>query len=154
MANQIIDLPTGVQDNYNLHRILQKNNQAQYVVTGTVTSGLPIIASGSQGAPTVPTWVAISVSGSAPIAAANQIRLVLINSSSSAIAMVAPNASYGPINSTTNPPFAQQSTSAALAGATSTTFDMVLEATTVQYATTGAGANGALLLVGGWTDNR
>ena len=124
---------------------VQKGRRAQYVVGSGNVSALPVLASGSQGSVTAPTWVSASVSSSAP-PTAGAVFLTLAGGSAGSISMAAPNASYGPYSSTTNPPPV-----AVNAGQMMSAASIVLESTNVYYASN-SGVSG-LLMVSGWEDN-
>lgn len=85
-----------------LMRTLQYNNRTVHVNTGT---GLPLVASGASGSVSVPTWVALSVTGFVP-STAREIVLLVGNTANAggSIVIVAPNNQYGSNASTTNPP--------------------------------------------------
>jgi hypothetical protein len=87
-------------------RILQQGRNAQYVVTsGSNTAELPLIASGSIGSVSAPTWVGTAVAGFVPPTASEISLAALISSSGGTnVLMAAPNNAYGAYNSGTNPP--------------------------------------------------
>ena len=84
---------------------IQRGNRVRYLVGGANCAGLPSMLTGGMGSTTIPTWVAVSVSGFVP-PTASAITLICYPTSlsSSNLAIVAPNNSYGPSASSTNPP--------------------------------------------------
>jgi len=89
----------------NLMRVIQRGPHAQNQVTaGTNTAALPIMASGVQGSPTAPTWVAVSLASYVPPSATKIDVVIAMGAVSNAAGMAAPNAAYGAYESTTNPP--------------------------------------------------
>lgn len=127
----------------NLMRTLQLGRRVQYVVTaGSNTANLPIMASGTAGSPTTPTWVGISTAGVVP-PTASTIRLIAQQLATGGALIVAPNSSYGPSLSTSNPPPISSdyySTSE---------IDILLESANIYW------ANSSTSLIGciGWEDN-
>jgi hypothetical protein len=134
-----------------LHRILQKGNNAQYVVGATTTTAMPVIASGAAGtfSSTAPVWASASVATIVPPTAA-AIRITACRAYNNAAAsdvQVAPNNTYtGP--NTTNPPWF--SSVAATAFPPASSFEMGLESTNVFWT---ASAAGGAIVCGGFTDN-
>jgi hypothetical protein len=131
----------------NLKRTLQFGRKAQYVVTATTnTAALPVMSNDSSGnASSGPTFVSVSVGAFVP-ATASEIDVVL-NIIANAYVSVAPNANYGVISSSTNPP--------PLSGyGNSASYQLsrliTLETTSLSYASANA-SNG--LFCAGWVDN-
>ena len=114
--------------------------QADNLITFTVgnnLSNLPLVASGTIGSVTVPTYVAQSVRGSSSFVPPNasEILMVLSNSAGTGeIAIVAPNGSYGSYSSVTNPPYMTTGSPSAGSTAASAAFSMLLESNSVYYA--------------------
>ena len=115
--------------------------------TGTNVTNRPIIASGSQGDITTPTWVACAVAAFVPTTAA-VISLVLEAFNSTTIA--APNNSYAGYSGGTNkPPLIHSYSSGATTG-TSVQGDLLLESPNIYYAANNANC---ALMCQGWEDN-
>lgn len=128
-------------------RIRQMGNIAQYVVaTGSTTPNMPILASGTAGSPTTPTWVAVPVGSFVP-STASCIDVFLHYPSTSSAAQAAPNNAYGSYQSITNPPPVYTANGASTATGRG---QMVLQTTDIYWASTGA--NNSLFCVG-WVDN-
>lgn len=128
-----------------LLRTLQFGRKAQYVI-GTNPTTLPVMSNSSAGnAVSGPTFVSVSVAAFVP-PTASEIDAVL-NAVANAYASVAPNASYGVITSTTNPPPLGNSASVQY---NQTSRLITLETTALSYASSNA-SNG--LFCAGWTDN-
>ena len=122
----------------------QRGNVARYVVQGSgSTPTMPVLASGTAGAPATPTWATVAWSAVAPPTAAS---LQVIAASSGGSIMVAPNSSFGANNSTSNPPPCQS----AVAGAFVRSFcDITLETSNVSWASDVASQ---AIFALGWTD--
>jgi hypothetical protein len=89
----------------NLMGTKQRRTKVEYQVGLAATTALPLVISGSQGAPAVPTWVSQSLAGVVPANASSyDIVLLAPSMDSSVMAIAAPNGSYGANSSTTNPP--------------------------------------------------
>lgn len=129
---------------------LQYGRQVQYkVAAGSNLAALPIMASGTVGAPTTPTWVAIGVASFVP-STANRINVAVGGQFSTGSAVIcAPNNSYGSVSSTTNPP--PFSRTAANAEVDVRTGYMTLESANIYWAS-GSSA-GAFVACNGWEDN-
>jgi hypothetical protein len=138
-----------------LHRIAQYGNRAQYVVSASITTALPVVATGSSGSTSVPTWTATAVGSFVP-STASVLHGVLSSSTSggasSHSAMAAPNSLYGAVSSLTNPPPAQVTVydHTGFGTASSVSFSFALESTNIQYAS--SNANGRVFCLG-WDDN-
>lgn len=138
-----------------LHRIIQKGRHAQYVVSASVTTALPIMATGSAGSVTTPTWAAVGVSNYVPPTAASIVGALRVgnNVAGDDKAMVAPNNNCGAYNSDTNiAPVQWAWTANAVNAATVGTlqFDLILESTSIYWAATNAKC---ILCCLGWKDN-
>jgi hypothetical protein len=111
----------------------QRGKTAQLTIT-------QLLASGSLGSTTVPTWSAVSISTSVP-SNANRIKIQLCNPTSGSGCMAAPNNGFGAIDATS-----QQPPYIAANFPSSTTGEMVIESSNIYYAGNGADSN--LRLVG------
>lgn len=127
----------------NLLGTQQNGLQVQYLIGGPNVASLPVMASGTAGSTSVPTWVAVAVPGFVP-PSASRIQLTLGMGTSAQNVMAAPNGNYGSISSTTNPPWMW-----AGAGNSNATGGMLLESANVYWASTGSG----YLACGGWEEN-
>jgi hypothetical protein len=138
----------------NLMRTLQSGIHAQYVITtSTTTAVVPNIVNGTQAtySTTSPTLASVSVSGFVP-PIATEINLLVTNAwkgNTATGVLVAPNVSYGGTN---NGPLGSAGQSwpysaFATVGIVAS-FNMVLEGTTIAWASTAAG--GAISCLG-WT---
>ena len=87
-----------------LYIINQSGKECNYIVDGTVLTGSRIIASGTLGSITAPTWYTVAVGGFVSTTA-SRIILGLNHNGSSGSILVAPSDLYGAYNSSTNPPF-------------------------------------------------
>lgn len=140
-------------------RTLQYGRRAKYVVvSATNTASLPSIMNGNTGNPTTPTWTAESISNFAP-PSASSIQVALsctdTNGTGNSQIAVAPNNSYGGVNSLSSVPPAFVNTGGA---ATSTVkqgggmvFDIMLESTNIYVASNASGQ--AAVYAVGWEDN-
>lgn len=81
----------------------QSGRRSQYVVGAGNVPNLPQIASGVLGNITTPTWVSLSVSNFMPPTASRGV-FVIQNQGNAVYAGMAPNNSYGPATSLSNPP--------------------------------------------------
>jgi hypothetical protein len=125
----------------NLMQVRQQGNVAQYIVTAaTNTATLPIMASGSAGDASAPTYVAIALASYVP-QTATRIRGVAI--STAGLMIVAPNSAYGAFNSLTNPPPIAMHPYYTIGEQ----FDLLLESSNIYWA--GGGTVACL----GWVDN-
>lgn len=122
----------------------QRGPVARYVVQGSgSTPTLPVLASGTAGAPATPTWATVAWSVVAPPTAAS---LQIIAASSGGSVIAAPNSNYGGNASTSNPAFCQ----AAVGSAFVRSFcDLPLETSNISWASDVASQS---LLTVGWTD--
>jgi hypothetical protein len=112
---------------------------------GSNLTALPIMSSGTQGSPTVPTWVSVSTLGFVPPTASSASLLLQISTNT---AIAAPNASYGSVTSLTNK--APMVASCSASSNFSISKMMKLETSNVYFASDNAG--GALVCAG-WEDN-
>jgi len=138
-------LPTNSSANF--LRVSQKGNRAQYVVgSGTTTTSLPAIASGTLGtySASSPTWAAQSISTTIPSTASRCILVVSTNrlGGTPSITYVAPNGSYAGVQGANPPPIAT-------AGSIATIAEFQLESTNIYVA---SGATDALIQAFGWED--
>ncbi len=128
---------------------IQYDNRIQFkVASGSNLTALPIIASGSSGNVSTPTWTSFSLVGSIPTTASRAHLLLTSVSTSPGACIAAPNNSYGSFANIANPPPMMMQSSAGSSG--TLTYDMILETTNVYYA--GSSSGNALALIG-WTDN-
>lgn len=127
-----------------LLRVLQFNRSARYVVTSaTNTAALTILASGTAGSISVPTWASISISGCVP-PTASKVAVVL---GTGTTGMLAPNNAYGAYNSTSNPPPMVVNNAGAVINELS---DLTIESSNIYWASNGGSA---LVACYGWEDN-
>ena len=106
---------------------------------------MPVIASGIQGSPTTPTWVAVSVTAVVP-PTASIINVTAFASSN--LMAVAPNPNYGSVSSATLPPPIGEG-NAGTANANKNA-DIFLESANIYYA---AASSAQALVACGWEDN-
>jgi hypothetical protein len=125
-------------------RTRQVGNRAQYeVITSSTTPNLPIMASGSDGSATTPTWVAVATGNYVPPTAIRITGGLSPGGTAAAIAVV-PNDDYDGANSTTNPPTVATGDARGIVP-----FDFVLESSNIYW---GSGNAAATLTCSGWTD--
>lgn len=104
----------------------------QYVVAaGSNVAAVPVMASGTAGSTTAPTWVAVGTSAFAPPIASRIIGSVSA-SSTNGTAMAAPNNAFGAQSSLTNP--APAGANAIGTGGQSSAFNFLLESTNIYWA--------------------
>ena len=133
----------------NFFRVRQVNAKAQYQVTAgsSNTAALRLLATGPAGSPGTPTWVGLPVMAASPTpfvpSTASVIKMLVTNVVDQAI--VAPNNSYGPSASLTNPPPVYHDAFTV----SYWPFEFVLESGDVYW----ANDSGANLWVMGWDDN-
>jgi len=135
----------------NLIGTIQKGRSAQYVVGGANVGNLPIIASGTAGSTSTPTWVSVSLTGVVPTTAAKLDFAVSYNGASSQVFIIAPNNSYGAYVSTSNPPpisFGNASTTYGIQATMSASLE--LESSAIFWANSSANT---IIAVKGWEDN-
>jgi len=141
-----------------LYGTWQFGRKARYIVGLAQTSGLPQIHSGNTGNPTTPTYTSKTITGFVPTTASS-ITVVLFNSDANGTGnsqiAVAPNSSYGGVQSTTNPPPLQIDVGG---GGVSTVKqggaimgDLLLESTAIFVAV--ASATTGCIYAYGWEDN-
>lgn len=132
-----------------LARTLQYDNRVQYVVTAaTQTPNIPIMASGSAGSVSVPTWSAVAWAAYAP-STASALCISIGSASITGQVMAAPNNAYGAIGSTSNPPPINGQASN-YAYAPTVAMDMIVESANVYWASNAASG---FYLCRGWIDN-
>lgn len=126
---------------------LQMGRRVQYkVAAGTNVTALPVMASGIQGGPAVPTYVAVSVSAFVPpTAAAIRLRANDGYATGSGIILIAPSNAYGALGSANQPPVVLQ-----LQNNNSQLAELLLESTNIYYA---SGESSARCDCFGWEDN-
>lgn len=127
------------------YRSIQKGKKAQYtVVSGSNTAAMPAAATGSAGSVSTPTWTAASLSTLVPTTA-TEITGVCYNHGG--VAMAAPNNQFADYTDATNPPPVIAAVSATYVGSN---FTMMLESTSIYYASNNANAS---VLISGWVDD-
>lgn len=133
----------GTANKYPLSMV-QMGRRVQYkVAAGTNVTNMPIMASGSAGSTTTPTYSAVATGAYVP-PTASQINVVAGGQTSGNI-LVAPNASYGAAGQSTNPAIISSGISGlGIPGS------MVLESSNIYYASNVATA---YLACSGWEDN-
>lgn len=122
----------------------QLGRNLQYKVGSNLSAAIQL-ASGSAGSVGTPTYSSLSLTSYVP-STASRVRGALVVQSGPMTCMIAPNSSYGPYSSTTNPPPVLLSASSGQ----SLPFDFLLEATSLQWASSGAGCAAYLT---GYEDN-
>lgn len=126
----------------------QYGRRVQYAIAaGSNLAAIPNIAAGVQGSVTTPTWAAVGISAFVP-STASVIDLVL-RMGNGMTAMAAPNNGYGNQASVSNPAPLSATVSATTFGVAFNRL-MVLESTSIYYASDNAGNN---LYCSGWEDN-
>jgi len=126
-----------------LYRTIQNGRKTQYIVDGTILTGMVQLAktSSSSGSLSTPTWISVSVSGAVPTTAESIIGSCF---SPGGTTMIAPNNVYGAYSSTTNPPPVSVYTAN-----NAQQFTFMLESTNIYYASGGA----TVISCMGWEDN-
>jgi hypothetical protein len=126
---------------------IQYGRDAQYIVGTNPTAAL-VVASGSAGSVTVPTYTSASVSSFVP-PTASKIKVGLTTTgASTSHAVLAPNASYGA--NTTNSIYLSITNNAVSGSNTTIVADMMLESSNIYYAADSSLCSAQCL---GWTDN-
>lgn len=140
----------------NLYRVRQVGSRATYVVTSaTNTAALPVLATGTTGSVTVPTWSSIPVVGSIVPTTASTILVVGGANGNGAAVIGAPNNAYSGTASITNaPPLAltlgASGFGTAGTGTTVTAYvEIPLESSNIYWASSGSGN---FLSTTGWID--
>jgi voltage-gated potassium channel Kch len=113
---------------------------------------LPAIASGAQGDPVTPTWVAVAVRGNGHLVPSTAVAIramIRAYNNNEAVVLLAPNNGYGGLTSSTNPPPLLYETATVVTGS-AIPGELVLESDSVYYAANDASC-GAYLL--GWVDS-
>jgi hypothetical protein len=128
-----------------LYRTIQYGRRTQYIMDGTILTGLPTMASGTAGSFSTPTWVAISTGSFVP-PTAFVINLSVSSPGGNSV-IVAPNSAYGGDGNSTNPPFADTHPNS---NSQTITVSMILESINVYWAASGASCG---LFCSGWEDN-
>lgn len=140
---------TGATTSYYPLAFIQHGRKVAYKVTGNVAK-YPIMASGSSGSPSTPTWTAVSTANYIPTTASMIDVGAGMNTGTSQL-IVAPSSSYGAYSSLTNPPPIVLTTPATgFYIRTSTWMEIENTTTYIYYASTDA--NGILYCIG-WEDN-
>ena len=125
---------------------IQSGRRAQYVVGGANVSAAIVMASGTSGSATTPTWTAVAVGPFVP-PTASAIFGTLSTPSTGGASMVAPNNSYGAYTSTTNPPPVMANVQNGYG--MNNQFNFELESSNIYWAANVA----STLAVNGWEDN-
>lgn len=131
----------------NLWRTLQYGARTQIVI-GTNPTKTPIMATGSAGSVTAPTWVAVAVAGFAPPTAMT-IQFTGFKGDDQLI-IVAPNANYGNQSDATNPPYLSKHRDDSNVDSESSQVSMLLESASIYWAATNSNCT---LAANGWVDN-
>jgi hypothetical protein len=133
----------------NLLRTKQAGPDAQYtVVTSSNVPNVPLMISGASGSTSVPTWTAVSVANFVP-PTASAIRIFLQTNNPTTQIIVAPNNSYGPHASTTNPPPFDLSGVTGAGVDAAVPGELILESADIFYASLNSGS---FLYCLGWRD--
>lgn len=137
------------------NRVVQYGRRAQYVVSASVTTAMPIVATGLSGSTSVPTWTATAIGNYVPSTASVLFGMLLIsttNGGGTVSAICAPNNSYGAAFSTSNPPPAQVTgyDVGGLGTAAASPFSFELESSNIYYA---AGNGNGRVFCLGWEDS-
>ena len=129
----------------NLFRTRQRNEKVAYIVGANPVTPRTL-ASGVAGNVTTPTWVSVPVGDFVPPTA--KLVVVHLLAAGGFSANAAPNKSYGPGSSRTNPP--PFVSTAEAGGSFSSRGELMLESSNIEWASNNAGNN---LFVTGWEDN-
>jgi hypothetical protein len=133
-----------------LYGTWQLGRRAHFVAGLAKTLALPIIASGAAGDNTVPTYVAVAISGFAPPTASAVSMFGSTSGGINEVIIAAPNNSYGASGSVTNtPPLHVVATTNVVVNSSVVT--MLPESSNIYWANAG-GTNDRLVAVG-WEDN-
>ena len=128
----------------------QLGRRVQYfVAAGTNVTGIPMMATGTAGSPTAPTWVAVGANLFVPPTAAKIHLSVWQLATAGASVIVAPSNAYGAVGSTTNPPPIQSNSGSGINMAVQG--EMLLESQTIYWASSGSTSN--FIACMGWEDN-
>jgi len=138
----------GTANKFPLAFVQYGRSVAWKVVAASNMPNLPILGSGAAGSTTVPTWVGIGISAVVP-PTASMIDVAANTQTNTGDVIVAPNAAYGAITSTTNPPpLGSRGSSSGGWGMFSR--KMILESTSIYWASSGAAG---LIFALGWEDS-
>lgn len=120
----------------------QAGRFVKYVVAaGSNVAALPIMASGTSGNPTTPTWTAVANGNFVPPTA---VKIGIVLGANGSATVAAPNNAYGGVSSTTNPPpLGLGSLTSLVSG------DLAVESGNTYYACTASG----VMACSGWEDN-
>ncbi len=132
----------------NFWRMIQTGRRAQ-IITGTGPTLPPALITGSSGNVGTPTWTPVSVSNFVPPTASIIWGTLLFNQNNNTGAMVAPNASYGSWNSSTNPAPVGANNSGITGSNINTRgqFSFALETSNIYYASNDGGSG---VFLEGW----
>ncbi|NWA05116.1 phage tail protein [Pseudomonas gingeri] len=129
---------------------VQLGRKVRYrVATGSNVPALRQMASGAQGAPTTPTWVAVSTAQFVP-PTASMIAVSLYAVGASVQAIFAPNQSYGAVSNAANLPAININSGTSNSNANNYFSEVILESSNVFYA---SNASISSLSVIGWEDS-
>lgn len=118
----------------NIIGFVQYGEDWQYLV-GSNLGALPLMASGSAGSVSVPTWAAVALGNFLPLPGGLSSRVRgSMSSNTNDIIIVAPNNSYGAVGSTSNPP---PLAGTATAGGFAIPFDFLVETSNIYWANNG-----------------
>jgi hypothetical protein len=132
----------------NLFRTLQIGSRVSYTLTsGTNTTSLPLLASGTVGSVSTPTYVAVSLNSFIPSTARTVLGTANGDAGSGVAIIIAPNPNYGPYVSTISPPPLSINNGGAAGGGQM--FNLELESQQIYWA---ANASSHLWAIG-WEDN-
>ncbi|MFQ6333196.1 hypothetical protein [Methylophilus sp. 3sh_L] len=131
----------------------QMGTEVRYIVSaGSNVQGMRIMASGTAGSPSTPTWVPVATGAFIPPTAYKILVSALFNTAtSSQIGMVAPNNNYGAFADPSNPPPIAFAGSASTGGAAYQTTEMLLESSNIFWAS--SHTTTSILACIGWIDN-
>jgi hypothetical protein len=131
-------------------RIRQAGNRAMYtVITGSTTPNYPVIASGTSGNISTPTYTAIATGSFVPTTAQKITGFLFSNYTTGQAVMLAPNNNFGNNLSTTIPAPTLLSSVSAGQKYDSIPFEFVLESTDLRYASNAANTS---VFCSGWVD--
>jgi hypothetical protein len=122
---------------------IQYGRRVQYTVTGvSPNAGMPLMASGTAGNTSTPTWVAIPVGSYVPPTASDILGTT--HNTSGQRTIMAPNNTYGGVGSTTNAPYLDNATGSD----SGMQYAMTLESTNIYWA-----SSAGYVYCRGWEDN-
>jgi len=138
---------TDASGNTYLLGMITRGRRTRYVVlTGSNVTGTLTMASGTAGSTATPTWVAIATGTFVPVTAISIHGSMQNSGGPSGLIMVAPNNSYGAINSNTNSPYAFVNSATDFG---QRNFELLLESTNIYWAAN----SGSFIYCQGWEEN-